>query len=133
VTVPYIDGQAFSNANTIRQAQIAAAQANQAAATNYNQTVDNEQISVTAGRPVPNLPPKPQMTVVSNSGAVTYQDFDPPLHVIVPLVVTAPSSGSIKTTVNLPPDPVVQAAAAQTVIMAKIDAIIAALQAKGIM
>ena len=134
VTVLYTDGQHFNDLVVIRSAQIAALAANQSAKNAYNLTVQNAQISVSAGRPAPTLPTAPLQEIVANDGTVTYQTFPAgTLQVLVPRVVNAPNSGQIKTTVNLPADPVAQQTAAQTVMMAKIDAIIAALQAKGIM
>jgi hypothetical protein len=134
VTVLYTDGQHFNDLVVIRSAQIAALAANQSAKNAYNLSVQNAQISVTTGRPAPVLPTAPLQEIVANDGTVTYQPFPAgTLQVLVPLVVNAPNSGQIKTTVNVPADPVAQQAAAQTVMMAKIDAIIAALQAKGIM
>ncbi len=133
VTVPFTDGQRFSDLVAIRGMQVQALADNQAAAAAYNLAVQNAQISVNAGRGPPALPAKPQQKVVSNTGAVSFVDFNPPLLSIVPLVVNAPNSGQIKSTVNVPADPVAQSAAQQTVIMNMLQAIMAALKSKGIM
>lgn len=132
VTVPYMDSQRFSDLVAIRGLQLQAAIDNKNAASSYNQAVQNAQISINAGRPAPELPAKPQHRVVSNSGAISYIDFSPPLMSLVPVVVNAPSTGSIKSP-SAGPDPAVQQNAQLTVILNQLSAIIAALRAKGIL
>lgn len=83
----------------ILDAQLTAARENKQAAANYTQAVSNAQASATAGRPYPALPDKPRQKVVSDTGAVSFVVFVPPLPDVVPPVVTAPSSGSIRTEV----------------------------------
>lgn len=132
VSVPYMDSQRFSDLVAIRDMQLQAALDNKNAATAYNQAVQSAQISVNAGRPAPDLPVKPQMRVVSNTGVVSRVDFSPPLLSLVPLVVNAPSGGSIKSQ-STGPDPAAQQTAQLTVILNQLSAIIAGLKAKGIL
>jgi hypothetical protein len=88
------DGVKYTNMDTIMQAQIAAASANTQAVANYNNLLQAAQTSADAGRPA-TAPPKPLETVVSDTGVTTYVPFNPPLADLVPLDVTAPSSGTI--------------------------------------
>lgn len=83
----------------IMDAQLSAVRENALAAANYTQTVANAQTSVNAGRPYPALPDKPRAKTVSDTGGVSFAAFVPPLPDVVPLVVTAPDSGSIKVDV----------------------------------
>jgi hypothetical protein len=133
VTVSFTDGQRFSDLVTIRNEQLQAVVENKTAAANYTQTIQNDQVSVNAGRPVPPVPVIPQQKVVSNAGVVTYQDFNPSLPVLVP-VVTSPSTvhGLINTSLPTTPDPAAQQSAMLTVILQQLSAVIAALTAKGI-
>ena len=91
----YLEGQAYTDMLTIRDAQISAALANTQAVANYNNVLANVQISVTAGRgDTVTAPAKPLQKVVADTdGAVTYVPFVPPLADIVPLVGVP--SGSI--------------------------------------
>jgi hypothetical protein len=91
----YLEGQAYTDMLTIRDAQISAASENNQAVANYNNVLANVQISVTAGRgDTVTAPAKPLQKVVADTdGAVTYVPFVPPLADIVPLVGVP--SGSI--------------------------------------
>jgi hypothetical protein len=89
----------YSGLLGIMDAQISVITENTQAAANYTQAVANAQVSINAGRPYPALPDKPRQKVVSDTGAVSYVVFAPPLPDVVPQVVTAPSSGSIKADV----------------------------------
>jgi hypothetical protein len=92
----YLEGQAYTDMLTIRDAQISAASQNNQAVANYNNVLKNVQISVTAGRgDTVTAPVKPLQKVVADvDGAVTYVPFVPPLADIVPLSNVVPS-GSI--------------------------------------
>jgi hypothetical protein len=91
----YMEGQAYTDMLTIRDAQISAANENVQAVANYNNVLANVQISVTAGRgDTVTAPAKPLQKVVADTdGVVTYVPFVPPLADIVPLVGVP--SGSI--------------------------------------
>ena len=92
----YMEGQAYTDMLTIRDAQLSAASENNQAVANYNNVLANVQISVTAGRgDTVTAPAKPLQKVVADAdGAVTYVPFVPPLADIVPLANVVPS-GSI--------------------------------------
>src|ERR1035438_10349916 len=76
----YMEGQAYTDMLTIRDAQISAANENVQAVANYNNVLANVQISVTAGRGDPvTAPAKPLQKVVADTdGVVTYVPFVPP-------------------------------------------------------
>ena len=91
----YLEGQAYTDMLTIRDAQISAASENNQAVANYNNVLANVQISVTAGRgDTVTAPAKPLQKVVADAdGAVTYVPFVPALaDIVIPKTVP---SGSI--------------------------------------
>src|ERR1017187_6694212 len=88
------DGKKYSDMLTIMDAQIAAANENAHSLDLYNTSLANAQTSVTPGRQA-DAPPKPLQHVVSDPGVSTYVPFVPALADLVPLAVTAPSSGTI--------------------------------------
>ena len=94
ISASVFDGKKYTDMESTQQAQIAAATENAKALAAYNLTLQNAQISVSAGRQA-DAPPKPLQHLVSNTGASTYVPFAPPLADLVPLVVTAPNAGSI--------------------------------------
>src|ERR1035441_2470297 len=67
-----------------RGAQVSAVGANALAIANYDTALNNAQVSVNAGILVP-PPGKPLMTVVADTGEVTYVPFVPPLADLVAL------------------------------------------------
>lgn len=79
----------------IRDAQIAAQNENNHAVDVYTTGLKNAQASIDAGRPA-DAPPKPPQHVVSDTGVSTYAPFSPALPDLVPAVINAPNSGSIK-------------------------------------
>jgi PAB1-binding protein PBP1 len=95
-----MDGAKYSAMLSVRDAQIAAANANTQAVASYNTALANAQISVNAARPA-TAPPKPLQTVVDDSGVTTYVPFSPPLADLVPLAITAPSTGTIPVAVTV--------------------------------
>lgn len=90
------EGAVYSALVATMSAQRAAAAENQTAAGNYNTALANAQTSINAGRHA-DAPAKPLMKTVADDGTVTMGPFVPPLADLQPLVVTAPSSGSIVT------------------------------------
>jgi hypothetical protein len=133
VTVPFTDGAEFNRLVAIRDQQLKAIEENKLVLNNYNQIVKNDQISEDASRPYPALPPKPQKKIVGDDGIVTMVDFGSELLAIVPKGSTVPSSGSIKTTVNVPADPATQVQAMLTVLLQQNAVILAALKKAGLM
>jgi hypothetical protein len=96
VSATPFDGATYSAMLTVMDAQIAAASANTLAVANYNTALANAQTSVNAGRgDTVTAPPKPLETVVSDTGVTTYVPFNPPLADLVPLEVSAPSTGTV--------------------------------------
>jgi hypothetical protein len=89
----YLEGQAYTDMLTIRDAQLSAASENNQAVANYNNVLANVQINVTSGRgDTVTAPAKPLQKVVADAdGAVTYVPFVPPLADIVPLANVFPS------------------------------------------
>ena len=94
VSATPFDGAKYSGMLAIMDEQISAASANAQAVANYNTALKNAQTSVDAGRSA-DAPPKPLQTVVSDTGVTSYVPFNPPLADLVPLDVTAPSTGTI--------------------------------------
>src|SRR4051794_26446755 len=92
----FMEGAAYNDMVTVRDAQLQAIRENVVAKQNYDLTVDNLQISVDAGHTV-TLPAKPLMKTVSDTGEVTYAPFDPPLKDVVPPAPARPApAGGIK-------------------------------------
>ena len=104
----YMEGQAYTDMLTIRDAQLSAASENNQAVANYNNVLANVQLSVNAGRgDTVTAPAKPLQKVVDSvDGAVTYVPFVPPLADIVPLANVFPSGSIVAPAASLPPDPV---------------------------
>ena len=94
ISASVFDGKKYTDMESTQQAQIAAAAENSKAVDAYNLSLQNAQTSVSAGRQA-DAPPKPLQHLVSDTGASTYVPFDPPLGDLIPLNVTAPSSGLI--------------------------------------
>ena len=94
VSASPFDGSKYTALLAIMDAQISATAENNHAVDLYNNSLKNAQISVDAGRSA-DAPPKPLQKVVSDIGVTTYVPFNPPLADLVPLAVTAPSSGAI--------------------------------------
>lgn len=80
----FLEGTPYSDMLDIRGAQLQAVFENKTAAANYTQAVANAQVSEDATRPYPALPDKPRQKVVSDTGAVSYAAFVPPLPDVVP-------------------------------------------------
>ena len=76
----FMSGQPYTDWLNIRDEQLAAARSNTQAAANYATALANAQISVNAGKGGAELAPaKPTMQVVSDTGVVTFEPFEPPL------------------------------------------------------
>lgn len=90
------EGAAYSALVATMTAQRAATTANQNASDAYNAALGSAQASINAGRHA-DAPAKPLMRTVADDGSVTMGPFVPPLADLQPLVVSAPSSGSIVT------------------------------------
>ena len=86
-----MDGAKYSAWLATLDRQVAAASANAQAVSNYNTSLANAQMSVSAGRPG-TAPPKPLETVVNDDGSETYIPFSPTLADLIPLNVNAPST-----------------------------------------
>src|ERR1039458_10855331 len=89
----FMSGQPYTDWLNIRDEQLAAARSNTQAAANYSTALANAQVSVNAGRGGAELAPaKPTMKVVSNTGVVTFEPFQPPLaHLVMPTPAPAKS------------------------------------------
>ena len=95
VTASFMAGGAYSDMLAIRDEQVAAETVNAQAATNYNNALANAQVSVNAGKGGAELAPtKPTMKVVSNTGVVTFEPFQPPLADLV-MPTPAPAKSMI--------------------------------------
>jgi hypothetical protein len=128
VEVLYTDSEKFNDLAVIRDAQLNAADQNLLAKTNYNRTIQNDQISEDASRPYPPPPEKPKMKVITDTGIVSETDFPAgELAVIVPKVATAPSKGIPKV------DSGSTAVAQNTVILAQLQLILGALKKAGLL
>jgi hypothetical protein len=93
VTASFMAGQPYTDFLNIRDEQLAAARSNTQATTNYNTALANAQISVNAGKGGAELaPPKPTMQVVSDTGVVTFEPFNPPLADLVMPTAAATTS-----------------------------------------
>jgi hypothetical protein len=80
ISQSFMSGQAYSDMLQIRDEQLDAARVNTQAQDNYNTALSNAQVSVNAGKGGAELaPPKPTMKVVSDTGVVTFEPFEPPL------------------------------------------------------
>ena len=94
ISAGVFDGKKYNDMDAIMLEQIAAVAENDHALESYSLSLQTAQTSITAGRPA-DAPPKPLMHVVDDTGKATYVPFVPPLADLVPLVVNAPSVGSI--------------------------------------
>ena len=94
ISAGVFDGKKYNDMDGIMLQQIAAVGENSHAVEAYNSNLQAAQTSVNAGRPA-DAPPKPLQHLVSDTGESTYAPFAPPLADLVPLKVTAPSSGTI--------------------------------------
>jgi hypothetical protein len=94
ITAGVFDGKKYNDMDAIMLQQIAAVTENNQAVENYNLSLQSAQTSVSAGRDA-DAPPKPLQHVVGDTGESTYAPFLPPLADLVPLKVSAPSSGTI--------------------------------------
>ena len=94
IAASVFDGKKYTDMESTMQAQLAAVAENSKAVDAYNLSLQTAQTSVSAGRPA-DAPQKPLQHLVSDTGASTYVPFAPPLADLVPLDVTAPSSGTI--------------------------------------
>ena len=94
ISAGVFDGKKYNDMDGIMLQQIAAVGENSHAVEAYNSNLQTAQTSVNAGRPA-DAPPKPLQHLVSDTGESTYAPFAPPLADLVPLKVTAPSSGTI--------------------------------------
>jgi hypothetical protein len=80
ISQSFMSGQAYSDMLQIRDEQLDAARVNTQAQDNYNTALSNAQVSVNAGKGGAELaPPKPTMKVVSDTGVVTFEPYQPPL------------------------------------------------------
>lgn len=93
----FMEGAAYNDMLNVRDAQLQALRENTQTVVNYETALANAQINVDAGHTVA-APAKPLAKVVSNTGEISYEVFDPPLKDLVPSQAgrPAPSSGSIK-------------------------------------
>ena len=84
VSATVFDPTNYTKLLQTRGAQVSAVGANALAIANYDTALNNAQASVNAGILVP-PPGKPLMTVVADTGEVTYVPFVPPLADLVAL------------------------------------------------
>ena len=85
----WMDGKAYADMLTVRDAQQAAIRENAQTAGNYATALANAQLNVNNGHADTVAPPKPTQKMVSDTGAVTFAPFDPPLADLIP---AAPST-----------------------------------------
>ena len=96
VSATVFDPTNYTKLLQTRGAQVSAVGANALAIANYDTALNNAQASVNAGILVP-PPGKPLMTVVADTGEVTYVPFVPPLADLLIPVKAAPVSTPIVT------------------------------------
>jgi hypothetical protein len=94
ISAGVFDGKKYNDMDAIMLEQIAALTENNHAVESYNLSLQSAQTSVSAGRAA-DAPPKPLQHMVSDTGESTYVPFSPPFADLVPLKITASSSGAI--------------------------------------